>query len=104
MLNVLLKTYLRYKLKKIYDAEIKSMLDDNYTSPYFDNNFWNKYAWQAHRDVRYAYDAIVQKIKNFIKELNLTDEQYEKISQNFVIKPYLDENKQLNVHIKVLNN
>ena len=78
MLGLLLKTYTRHKLNDILTAEIKSITDESYENPYFQDDMWRKTAWEIHRKVKYAYDEVVQKNYKIIDDLDLTEVEREK--------------------------
>lgn len=102
MLELLLKPYIHHKLDDILAAEIRSMIDQTYESPYFQDELWRKTAWDIHRKVKYAYDEAVQKIYKIIDDMDLTDEECEKAYQMFTIEPYCDEKGKLCINIKTL--
>ena len=104
MLGLLLRLYVKYKLDNILAAEIKSMTDETYESPYFQDERWRKEAWEIHRKVKYAYEEAVKKIYNIIDEMDLTDEQREKAYSMITVEPLVNEKGELCANIKILNN
>lgn len=104
MLELIIKLYVKHKLNDIYAAEIRSMTDESYESPYFQDERWRKAAWDIHRQVKYAYDEAVKKVYSIIDEMDLTDEQREQAYRIITVKPYCNEEGQLCVNIKILNN
>lgn len=103
MLELIIKPYVKHKLNDILNAEIKSITDESYESPYFQDEKWRKAAWDIHRQVKYAYDEIVKKVYSIINEMDLTDEQREKAYQIIKVEPYCNEEGKLCVNIKTLN-
>ena len=100
MLELIIKPYIKHKLNDIRAAEIRSMTDESYESPYFQDEIWRKAAWEIHRQVKYAYDEAVKKVYSIIDEMDLTDEQREKVYQIITIEPYCNEEGKLCVNIK----
>lgn len=102
MLEIVIKPYVRHKLNDILAAEIKSMTDESYESPYFQDELWRKAAWDIHRQVKYAYDKAVQKIYKIIDDIDLTEEEHKKVYQMFTIEPYCDEKGNLCINVKIM--
>ena len=102
MLELIIKLCVKYKLKDILTAEVRSMTDKSYESPYFQDEMWRKAAWEIHRQVKYAYDEAVKKVYGIIDEMDLTDEQREKAYQIITVEPYCNEEGKLCVNIKTL--
>ena len=104
MLKLFLKPYIKYKLNDILQEEIKSINDSSYSSPYFQNRLWNSAAWEIHRQVKKAYDEIVERTHQIIDSMNLTKEQREKAYNLFTFIPSLDDNGKVYIDIKILQN
>ena len=104
MLKLIIKSYIKHKLNDIHAAEIRSMTDESYESPYFQDEMWRKAAWDIHCQVKDAYDRAVKKVYNIIDEMDLTDEQREKAYQIITVEPYCNDEGKLCVNIKTLNN
>lgn len=102
MLELIIKSYIKHKLNDIRTAEIRSMTDESYESPYFQDERCRKAAWDIHRQVKYAYDEAVKKIYNIIDEMDLTDEQREKAYQIITVEPYCNGEGKLCINIKTL--
>lgn len=102
MLNLLLKPYIKYKLNDILQEEIKATKDPTYTSPYFKSELWNSAAWEIHRQVKKAYDEIIEKVHQTIDDMDLTSEEREKAYNLFTFIPSLDDEGKVCINIKTL--
>jgi len=91
IMKTALTPYIRYKVKDMILEEVKAMNDENYSSPYFQEEIWNAGAWQVHRGLKKALIEIKTEMTQYIEEnaptLEKKEEALKKLENlHFIIK------------------
>ena len=88
--KIALKPYAQYKIKDMIYKEIKSLSDESYENPYFQDRRWYDTAWIIHKRVKEAYENTKQEIYDLVDkmaaEYNATEEQKQEILNRIVFK------------------